>query len=110
MRITPTNIIDGKHVKDMVHLPLGAFKALVREKVDPLWGVFGDELRGFKANVSVEKIKRETHDDTITVAAPDEETAKGLIEKKAQFQAQGEYGDEYDDINVWVGKITEVTL
>jgi hypothetical protein len=110
MKITPTNIIDGTHVKDLIHLPLGAFKKLAREKVDPLWGIHGDELRGFKAEVQIEKIKRETHYVTVIVAAPDERTAKRLLAEKAQDEADEEFGDDFDEIDVWVGNIKEVKL
>ena len=109
MKITPTNIIDGTHVKDLIHLPLGAFKKLAREKVDPLWGIHGDAMRAFKASVAIELIRRTEEYGSYTVAAPDEATAKELIKEKARQKAE-ENHSYCDEVNVSVFNMKEVKL
>ena len=92
MKIEPTNIIDGKPVKEFVDLPHGAFQKLVRKLVDPLWGISGD-CRSFKVTVAVQKTREENDIETVTVSAPDEETAETLAieEVEADLKAACAY-------------------
>ena len=83
-------IIAGKHIKDYVSLPYGAFGRLVRERVDPLWGLDESQMC---FEVTISYMPRAYREDWIgKIAAPDEDTARKLAMKAAR---DGTDGDDY---------------